>query len=280
MGAYHPQVVHFAVALVFVGVGCRLFSLVRRSGFASAAATLLILLGTLACFAAVYTGVEAHGPVERIPGVRPAVVDHEEWGERARNVFVLVSILEIAALVLSWRQHGAARPLTIAAAVAGVAGLGVMYQTAAHGGDLVYGYAGGVGIRSGSPEDVNRLFATGVYQQALQDRQNGRNDEAMALVEMAAARFPSNLEWQLMTAEWTTEVRRDPAAALRHLDSLQIPSDDGRARVRAGIARANALAAQDNVEGARAVLRTLQAEFPENPRVKQRLEELSASSPR
>ena len=31
------------------------------------------------------SGTAAHGPVERIPGVRPAVQEHEEWGERTQN---------------------------------------------------------------------------------------------------------------------------------------------------------------------------------------------------
>ena len=97
---------------------------------------------------------------------------------------------------------------------------------------------------------------------------------AMALIELAARRLPSNLDLQLMTAEWLTDVKRDPAAAIQRIDSLQIPSTDTRARVRAGLARAAALAAQGNKEGARAVVQTLQGEFPQNAQVKRRLDEL------
>ena len=275
MGALHPQVVHFAIALAFAGVGFRLLSLTGRLRFASPAATTLILLGTLACFAATQTGTAAHGPVERIPGVRSAVVEHEEWGERARNLMVVVSLFELAALFLSSRQHPRAFTVTVAAAVAGLGGLIAIYEASEHGGQLVYGYAGGVGIRSGNPEDVNRLFVTGAYQQALLDRQNGRSDDAMALVDIAAARFPTNLELQLLAAEWTTDVKKDAAFALRRLDALQIAPDNTRLRVRAGLARASALVAQGNADGAKAVLQTLQSEFPQNLQVKRRLEELS-----
>ncbi len=277
LGAFHPHVVHFAVALVFTGVLLRLVSLTRIASFAGTAATTLILLGTLACFAAVYTGTLAHGPVERIPGVRGAVVEHEEWGQRTRNLFAVISLIELTALFLTRRQSPRARVAVMVAAVAGLVGLGAMYETAEHGGELVYSYAGGVGIRSGAPEDVNRLFLAGAYQQALQDRENGRNEEAMALVDLAAARFPSNLELQLMAVEWTTDVKKDPASALQRIDTLQIPNEDTRSRVRAGLARATALMAQGNRDGARAVVQTLLGEFPDNQQVKRRLDELSSS---
>jgi hypothetical protein len=235
----------------------------------------LILLGTLACFGAAYTGTLAHGPVERIPGVRTAVTEHEEWGERTRNIFAVISLLELAALFTAWRQSPRAQIVAIVAAVAGLGGLAAMYETAEHGGALVYSYAGGVGIRTGEPEDVNRLFLAGAYQQALQDREKGRADEAMALVDLAATRFPSNLELQLMAAEWTTDVKKDPAASLQRLDALQISQEDTRSRVRAGLARASALVAQGNKDGAKAVLQTLAGEFPNNAQVKRRLDQLS-----
>lgn len=279
MGAYHPQVVHFAIALVFVGVGFRLVSLSGWLSFTAPAATTLILAGTVASFLATSTGTAAHSPVERIPGVRAAVVEHEEWGERARNLFVVVSLFELAALFLSRRHHPRARAVSVAATIAGLGGLVAMYEAAEHGGAIVYRHAGGVGIRSGDPADINSLFITGVYQQALLDRQNGRSGDAIALLELAAARFPTDLDLQLMAAEWAIDVSRDPALALRRIDSLQLPPTNTRARIRAGLARAAALAAQGNLDGARAVVQTLSVEFPENAQIKRRLAELSAPQP-
>jgi uncharacterized membrane protein len=251
LAPYHPQVVHFVIALLIVGVVFRLVSLTRRFTFTSPAATTLILLGTLASFVAVRSGEDAHGPVERVPGARQAVVEHEAWGEHARNAFVLLSLVELGALMLRWRNHRYAGAATIAAAVAGVASLLPLYETAEHGGELVYGYAGGVGLRSGDPADVNRLYIAGVYHQAMQDREAVRGLEGADLVDRAAQRFPDHLELQLMAIEWTTDVRKDPGTALQRLESVQIPRDDARLRVRAGLGRARALEAQGNVEGAR-----------------------------
>ena len=272
IGAFHPQIVHFVIALLIVGVALRLLSLTGRLAFAGPAAATLIFLGTAASVAAVKSGVDAHGPVERIPGARQAVVEHEEWGERTRNLFLVVALAELVALAAKASRH--ARTAAMVSAVLGLGGLAVLYEAAEHGGELVYGYAGGVGIVSGDPEDVNRLFVAGVYHQALQDRQAGRGEQGAALLDMAAGRFPAHLELQLLAIEWTTDVRRDPAAALQRLDALAIPAGDARLRIRAGLARASALAAQGNIDGARGVLQTLKAEFPDNANIQRRLDAL------
>jgi hypothetical protein len=69
-------------------------------------------------------------------------------------------------------------------------------------------------------------------------------------------------------------VRKDPATALQRLEGLRIPSDNVRLRVRAGLARAGALATQGNIDGARAVLQTLRTEFPNNTQIQRRLDAL------
>ena len=72
IGSYHPEIVHFVIALLVIGVVLRLVALTGRLAFAGAAAATLIILGTLATVAAVKSGDDAHGPVERIPGAREA----------------------------------------------------------------------------------------------------------------------------------------------------------------------------------------------------------------
>ena len=61
----HPQVVHFVVAFLSLGVAARVVSLLplgERFRFTGAMATVLIVLGTLAAVAAVRSGTDAHGP--------------------------------------------------------------------------------------------------------------------------------------------------------------------------------------------------------------------------
>jgi uncharacterized membrane protein len=275
IAAYHPNIVHFVIALLVVGVLLRLVSLSGRFSFTNAAATTLILLGTAAAILAAVSGEQAHGPVERIPGVRDAVEEHEQWGGWTRNIFMVASLIEIAVIVLITAQQRFARHAAIVSAVVGVIGLGVLYEAASHGGELVYSYAGGVGIRSGEAADVNRVAIAGAYHQANQDRQTGNAQASTPLVDAIARRFPDNVEVQLFAIDWQIGVKQDAAGAVQRLDALPIAQAAPRIRVRAGMLRANALVAQGNVEGARAVLRTLLAENPGNAQVQRSLDELN-----
>lgn len=275
LAALHPQVVHFVVALIVVGVLFRCLSLVVRASWLNAAATALIALGTVASFVAVKSGVDAHGPVERIPNARAAVVEHEEWGERARNAFLILLAIEAITAALVAREQRAGRIAAMVAAVVGVAAVGVLYKAGDAGGRLVYSYAGGVGTRSQDPADVGRLLVAAVHSQAALDRQQGRSLDAAALVDTIATRFPDQLEIQLAQVESILTDRKDPQGALNRLGALQLPSEDTRARIRAGILRANALAAMGDTSAARQVLETLRTEFPTARQIQQRIEELT-----
>ncbi len=46
MASLHPQVVHFAIALLVVGVALRMLSLIGRPAFVGPAAATMLLLGT------------------------------------------------------------------------------------------------------------------------------------------------------------------------------------------------------------------------------------------
>lgn len=275
LAAFHPQVVHFAVALITIGVLFRCLSIALRGAWLSPAAVALIALGTVASVVAVRSGVDAHGPVERVPGARPAVVEHEEWGERARNVFLLLLAVEAVAATLTARKAATARGAQMAAAVVGVFAVGVLYRAGDLGGRLVYGYAGGVAVHTGDPADVNRLLIAGAHHQANLDRQEGKLAEAAALVASVADRFPDHLELQLARVESIINDRKDPAAALVRLDSIRVPTEDTRMRVRAGLLRAGALAAAGDIMAARQVLETLKSEFPANTQIQRRLAEIS-----
>lgn len=275
LAAFHPQVVHFVVALIIVAVLFRWLSIATRVAWLSPAAVALVALGTAASVVAVRSGADAHGPVERVPGARPAVVEHEEWGERARNVFLILLAVEAVAATLTARNASAARGARIAAAVAGLVAVGVLYKAADLGGRLVYGYAGGVGIHSGDPADVNRLLVAAVHHQANLDRQTGKLAEAASLIAMVADRFPEHLELQLARVESIINDRKDAAAALGRLDAIHVPTEDTRLRVRAGLLRSGALAAAGDLTAARQVLETLKAEFPANTQIQRRLAEVT-----
>ena len=269
LASLHPIVVHFAIALLIAGAVFRWLSLTGRLSFASPAAASLLLVGTVAAVMAVKSGTDAHGPVERIPGVVDAVIAHEHWGERARNAFIVVAVAELVVLLLA--RRGKERLAVIASAVLCVPAVFCLYEAGEHGGELVYEYAGGPGLRTGDPADVGRLLVAGVYNQAQADRKAGRPGDAAALVSAIAPRFATDPNVQVMAAESALLDRKDPAAALDILGRTTVPQDNARLRMRHGLLMADALEAAGRPDAARATLQQLASAFPTNGRIKQRL---------
>jgi uncharacterized membrane protein len=272
MGYYHPQLVHFAIALLAVGVAFRAVSLAGRPAFVGPAAATLLFAGTVAAALCVQSGTAAHGPVERVPGVRTAVTEHEAWGIRTRNVFYGVTLIEVIAIAL-WRSPRR-RMVYAASTLVGLAGLLSLYEAAEHGGQLVYAYAGGVGIRSGDPADVERLLLAGLYQEAQIERKAGRSDEAARLLAIAAERHPSDIEVQLASAESLLLDRKDARAAIDKLGAMSLPQSNRALRIRHGLLTADALEASGQREGAAAVVQGLVTAYPDVARLRQRLASL------
>lgn len=283
LGPQHPIVVHFAIALLVAGVLFRLawisgrFLLGGRLAFTGPAACVLLLAGTAAAYVAVESGESAAGPVEDIPGAHEAVEEHQDWAEWTFRLFVTVSILEAGALVL--KRYDKATPLLAASGILGTVGLFFVFETGEHGGQVVYSHAGGVGLRSGDPRDVERLLLAGLYQQSLLDRSAGRPEDAARLVEMAAARWPGDLELQLLVAQSQLEDRKDPALATATLSRLQIPKEARRLRLRHGILLVDALSASGHADAALAALQSVKAQFPESGLVKERLKRMQGVTP-
>ncbi len=266
IAVFHPQIVHFIVVLGFVGVGLRLLTLVVRTEWIRPAATLTLLAAATAAVLAVKSGSEAHGPAERIPGARTAVQEHEELGERTRNIFLIVAALELLALGLRHREK--ARRLALAgSAVVGVVGAYFLFEAAEHGGDVVYSYAGGVGTRSGNPDDVKRLLVAGLYHGARADREAGDSAAAARLIEELARQMPDDFGVKILAARSLLIDRHDPAGAMAAVNALTIPPDDARMALQAGLLRSDIYAAQGFPDSARATLQGLQQTFSGNPMV-------------
>ena len=275
IGEYHPSIVHFAVALLVVGVIFRWLSLTGRAAFAGPAAATLLLAGTVAAVAAVHSGLDAHGPVERIPGARQAVVDHEEAGIWARNVFLVIAALELVALGARRRYLNVARGALWGSAVVGIFGVAALVKAASRGGDLVYSYAGGVGIRSGDTADVSRLYLAGLYQAAQQARTRHDSAGAAQLFAELQHRFPDDTTVRLLAIESLVRDRNDGRAALSALSRVSVRPDDRRLRLRVGFLKADAYLAVGKVDSARTTLEQLQRDFPDmQQRIESRLQSL------
>lgn len=278
LAQFHPQVVHFAVALLMLGSGLRLLScfVMKRWPWISHSATLLLLLGAVSAAVSVKSGDDAHGPVERIPGVRDVVVEHEEYGKRTRNVFLIVAGIEVVALVLRRRPttEKYARYAVYASCAGALFGLIPLYEAAEHGGEIVYNYGGGPGLRSGDPKDVERLLLAGLYNQSRVDRREQRLAQSHSLVKEMVTRWPADTAVRFLWAESLMLDAKDNAAAIRVLDSISVADTDARNRARKATLKADAFIAMGNRDSARAVLAPVVAAFPTNTRLKAKLDSL------
>ncbi|MEZ5416694.1 MAG: DUF2231 domain-containing protein [Vicinamibacterales bacterium] len=275
MAELHPQIVHVTIVLALAGVAFRLLSVVTRLSFAGPAAAVLLIAAAASSIPSVQSGIAAHGPVERVPGARPAVVEHEEWGERARNVLLVLGAIELLGLAL--RRSPRVRMVHMASAVVGLAAAFAVYEAGEHGGELVYAYAGGVGIRSGDPKDVERLLVAATYHQAQIDRKAGRAAEAASLIALTAKRRPGDPEMQMFAAESLLLDGKDPQGALDALAAVTTPDGNRILVGRKATLQADAYEAAGRKDQAIAVLERAVAAFP-SPRMQQRLDALKGAA--
>lgn len=261
IAVFHPQIVHFVVALLVVGVGLRVVSLSGKLKWTNPAATTLLLIGTVAAVLAVKSGDDAHGPAERVPGARDIVIEHEDWGKRARNIFLGVAALELIALVGAGKKWQ--RGVLAASAVVGLAGGFAVYEAGEHGGEVVYSYAGGVGVRSGEPEDLNRLMTAALYHNLVKDRSEGRHVDAARLIDELASRNAGDPTIEYMVVESMMIDRGDPGRARGLLADMAPPADQPRLVSRHAVLLADALEGLGFPDSARAQLEAAKGQLPE-----------------
>ena len=147
---WHPWIVHYAIALLPVGVLIDLAAVFWRRPAWHTTGYALLLLGTAAAAAAVITGNQAALPYRDDDLVRELVQRHEDWGSTAFILFLAI-LLGRLPLQLRGRTEGwALRCLVIAA----LGGCGILYTASLFGGELVYRHGVGVqrqGVGFGTP---------------------------------------------------------------------------------------------------------------------------------
>jgi uncharacterized membrane protein len=263
IASWHPLVVHFVIALAFVGVGARIVSLIpgERLRFANPMATWLIVMAAIAGVIAAQSGSDAHGPVERVPGARNAVQNHEDAGEWARDALLVLAVFEIGALALSSRAKGG-KAAQVVAAVVGVAVLATVYRAADFGGDLVYSYAGGIGLRSGDTADVKRLLIAGLYHDAARARTAHDTATASRLIHELQRQLPTDTSVRFLVIESLMKDQAKPRDALDSLRAMQVPATNRRVATQRAMMMADAYVALGHPDSARQTLMTLKASVP------------------
>jgi uncharacterized membrane protein len=142
------MIIHFPIALLlitpcFILLGALLKPTRGRPYLIAAMA--LLLVGTAGTFVAVETGEAAAELAERVPGMAQVLHTHESLAERTRAVFMVLSIIFIALLIVPGWMHQAENRLTttilpLAFLVLYSAGVLLLLNTAHNGGRLVHEY--------------------------------------------------------------------------------------------------------------------------------------------
>ena len=168
----HPIVVHFPIGILLIAWLPMLIGLIdrkrRNTWFASAA--MLLVVGTIAAFAAVMTGEAAEdivGGTSQV--VNDAIHEHEETAEAARNLFLASTLIFLMAWGVYNKVAEKKKPMILTSGAARVA---IVYLFAAmaltnaghQGGVLVHEYGihaplgGAAGANNGVDDGI------GAYQ--------------------------------------------------------------------------------------------------------------------
>jgi TolA-binding protein len=190
-------------------------------------------------------------------------MDHEDAGHWARNVFIVIALLEIVAIGARRKSINVARVALWASAVVGIAGGAAIIKAADRGGDLVYAYAGGVGTRTGDTAAVTRLYLAGLYQAALQARTQKDSVRAASLFSDMERQFPNDTNVRLLVAESQLRDKHDSRGALVTLSRLPAPPGNRFLASRVAFLKADAYVAAGKPDSARATLEQLAVAYPE-----------------
>lgn len=141
----HPAIVHFPIALIFLGMLFSTLTIFTRRGALPQFAAVTLILAAGAAQVAINTGDdEADILLKRMPEAKPLLLMHAEWGERVRNIAVFAAISAVVALAF-YRAKSIRRVLAFITTVLAGAACYCVFQTAENGLAMVYHH--GVGVQ-------------------------------------------------------------------------------------------------------------------------------------
>src|SRR5438034_8769 len=118
------------------------------------------------------------------------------------------------------------------------------------------------------------LLLTGLYSQSRNDRKAGRSDKAADLVTVMAKVFPADTNVRYLHAESLLLDSKNPRSALVILDSISTAPKDARNQSRIASLKADIYVALQRPDSARAVLASVVAAFPQNTRLKAKMDSI------
>ncbi|QTN32477.1 hypothetical protein HZ994_09090 [Akkermansiaceae bacterium] len=152
----HPALVHFPIVLILIGTAVAVAAVFVRRWHLPWLAAGLLLGGAAGAMAATWSGEEEDEGLGKLsPHAEQVLDEHEEWGERTRNLAIIAGLLAAGAVVML-RKNKISRGLGVAAALVALAASYAVAETGHYGGQLVYRHGVGVSASGSSAPDANR----------------------------------------------------------------------------------------------------------------------------
>lgn len=144
LAKFHPQVVHFPIALLLSYFLFELLSVILKKEYLSKAAHLLLFLGVLGAVAAVLSGGQAEDAFDYFNKQSSALLEeHQTWANITlwyfAGVLVVRTFLVLRKMFTGWVQY--------AFVVLALIGCFFVFETGDHGGKMVYKYGVGTQYR-------------------------------------------------------------------------------------------------------------------------------------
>ncbi len=149
MSHIHPMIVHFPIALLFVGFLFEFLGLVTKKDSFSTTAFYLLILGTISVIAAYFSGEFAGEGIAEAGALKTAIEIHEEAALLSLWLMVSTAILRIAYVLLKKQNMY----LKWAAFTLFLLGTISIVRTCYYGRELVYKHAAGVQFSFGFGAD-------------------------------------------------------------------------------------------------------------------------------
>jgi uncharacterized membrane protein len=136
----HPMIIHFPIALLFVGFLADAIGLTLKKEFFTKAGFYLLILGTLGVVAAYLSGNYAGEGVTEAGALKQALETHEDAATLTLWLMIGASLVRVA-MVFFKKYTGIYRWVALVIFFLGVASIA---RTGFYGGELVYKHAAGV----------------------------------------------------------------------------------------------------------------------------------------
>jgi uncharacterized membrane protein len=136
----HPMIVHFPIALLFVGFLADAAGLIFKKEFFTRSGFYLLILGTIGVVSAYLSGNYAGEGVTEAGALKQALETHENAATLTLWLMVGAALVRIAMVVLK-KYVGAYRWIALLIFFLGVLSIA---RTGFYGGELVYKHAAGV----------------------------------------------------------------------------------------------------------------------------------------